>query len=238
MAKSFKKMICLILASWASSSVYASYPTVDEPFTEPQYHTGFYIGGQWGRGAQRLDNGDEQDALTGNILQLQASKTHGMVGRLDLGFDANEYFGIELGGARWPQGHYNESAVDLLGTTLGTGRAKVNTYDLDLLAKVTLPFNNGLGIFTKFGGAEVVSNTNLTGALSSFTPLVYRQANGRDYSLRPEVAAGVSYEFNLNWQMALDYSYILGRKSNSLNTNYQPDLHSWTLGVQYNFVTW
>lgn len=232
-----------------TTAAYAAYPTIEEPVAAD--HSGFYVGGDIGWGQQNLSSGrrDEPTVLdgagvvtnpgtAGNRVRLKGGSEDGIAGRIFIGYNVNEFFGVELGGAAWSQADYNGNIYDPTDTTfLGKARGNQNTWDIDLLAKVTYPFENGFKVFAKGGGAYVWSNTDISrNTMAINAPLTRAKADSSESELRPEAAVGIGYNIDDNWSVNAQYAYIWGNNDNPLKGGTIPDLQQATIGVQYNIT--
>ncbi len=232
-----------------SVAAFAAYPTIEEPVAVD--HSGFYVGGEVGWGRQDANSGSRQEPTffdstgavvvnpltAGNWVRLRGGSDDGWAGRINIGYNINQFFAVELGGGAWSDADYKWRAYDPTNTVfLGNGTGDVNSYMVDLLAKVTYPFENGFKVFAKGGGAYVWSNTDIKRTLIPFAPFVRTKADSSESEVRPEAAAGIGYNIDDNWSVSAQYTYIWGNNNNPLRGDNIPDLQMATVGVQYDVV--
>ncbi len=231
-----------------SITTYAAYPDIVEPPAPMEKTAGFYFGGEFGWGMAQL--GDvtrvEEEVIEGGVLvnSLTAGDTTrfgsgsqtGLTGRANLGYNINRFIAVELGGNAWEQATYSWRTYDVSGPQIARAGGDQLSYNIDLLAKLSYPFENGFLVYVKGGPAYVWSRSDINNSLRDFAPLTLRAAERSTKAFRPEAAAGAGYHVNENWSIHLQYLYLWGQKSDLLKSDYIPDLQQVTVGVQYNFV--
>ena len=173
-----------------------------------------------------------------NLVRVGDNNKSSVAGRINIGYNFNEYFAVEVGGAAWSQANADWSVYNSSGNTLlATGHGHLNSYDVDLLGKLTYPFSNGFKVFAKAGGAYVWSTRDLNSRLNTWAPIIRHRADETDSRLRPEAAAGIGYNIDDNWSVSAQYSYIWGNSNNFLRSdNAIPNLQMATVGVQYDIT--
>jgi opacity protein-like surface antigen len=183
-------------AALVCSSVYA------DPFT------GVYVGGQVGYGSINSDH-----HYWGN------NSDDGFAGRPYIGYQLNQYFGIETGYTFFSDNDHTWS--DGLGNVL---KLKTSVDQWDILLKVGMPFGcSGFRGDVKIGAADVMPDGKLT---LNGTEVA---SSHDDDQWDPAAGVGVSYFLNKN--VAVDVSYL--HTFGSGNQDFDTDLV--TLGVAYYF---
>ncbi len=241
----------VVASSVVASAAYAAYPAIEEPIAVD--NSGFYVGGEIGWGKQGLHHGDEGIEPTvfdsagaivnpdtaGNIVDVDNDNHGSFAGRINIGYNFNEFFAIELGGAGWSEADYDWDVYNPAGTLLlASGHGDVNSYAIDLLGKVTYPFANGFKVFAKGGAAYVWSSYDLSNSLVPFAPILRHDADDSHSQLRPEAAVGIGYNIDDNWSVSAQYSYIWGNNHDhhDFHDNNVPSLQLATVGVQYDIT--
>lgn len=203
---------------------------------------GFVIGLQGGVAV--FDNGNgPKDGFNdlANLLRPFSSKivtesnSVPAVGRVYLGWDFNQYFGIETG----LSGFSNTS--DKLEATFLNGRQfnekfTYETYAWDIFGKASLPFSPSFSAYAKLGAAYVnyKIKKETTGVLDqSRTNSAFRPAGG----------LGINYNFSDNFGMDLSWLCILGKSKTSyvrpMVRNLDsviPTTNSFLLGIHYKIL--
>ena len=129
------------------------------------------------------------------------------------GYNFDQYFGVEAA--------YNKLASTKFEAT-GMTTAKINLYDIDLLAVGYLP---------------VAGNVDLVGKLG----LAYLKQTQKNFaenystnSYRPKIALGASYAIQPNMDLQATYSRIF-KKGNVSDDKYNPNIDMFAISFNYSF---
>jgi OmpA-OmpF porin, OOP family len=122
----------------------------------------------------------------------------GVAGMAFGGMQFNEYLGVELGYTKFS--NMNTSASDGFSSANGT----IKSYATDLVAKVTLPLQNGLNLYGKVGGAYLWEQATVT-----VTDGPFRATDRNTESkIMPAFGLGASYDINSNVTGDLAWMHI------------------------------
>ncbi len=205
-------------------------------------NSGFYVRAQGGYDIL----GKDSETLPTQLLQarfnptiqINRKKSDGFVGGAAVGYDVNQYFGVETG-----FNYLNSIQREYTGTETvnGTpvtysGKQEIALYDFDVLGKATIPFNQFYG-FLEGGAAYVHAGygalpLNLRTATDLGT-LSTMPAKTRGF-IRPVAGVGVGYNVTNNVAVDVSYQRIFG-KDNVDQAAYLPNLNLVSLGVTYKF---
>lgn len=182
--------------------------------------TGFYVGGQAGYG------NPDYDVSNSNVPNVSFSKDEGgLAGRAYVGYQFNQYFGVETGYTLFSDNTYKFSGPG------GSANLKFETQQWDILAKAGMPFGcSGFRGDIKAGAAYVMSKLNATDFSGSDS----------DNSWNPAAGASLTYNFNKNFAVDVSYLHTFGSSSSIRNhfknDNFSPNTNLTTLGVSYLFA--
>jgi len=176
--------------------------------------TGVYVGGQVGYGA-----------VSNNNHWWSDNNDDGFAGRPYIGYQFNQYFGIETGYTFFSENKNtwsNSWGVDI------TRKDRVEQWDI--LLKAGMPFgNSGFRGDIKVGAADVMPNTDWSWSGNSSWNSSWGTRDHDDDQW--DAAAGVGVSYFLNKNVALDISYLHAFGSDNCN----PDTDLVTFGVAYYF---
>src|SRR3990167_3624373 len=178
---------------------------------------GFYLGGQLGQ--TNIHN----KAKTVEINSGSSSVTptnKGIGERIFVGYQFDDYIGIEAGGI-----HYADSTYKV---SNGCSNPRTQQNAIDFLGKFSYPFSSiGVDLFAKAGFAYV--NSYNTGTLDSGNLSSCGCTNTSKYSARPAAGFGVSYDITQNW--VADFSFNRMFSGSTIQTS---DFIA--LGISYHIV--
>ena len=187
-------------------------------------NSGFYVGGQVGRDWMRA-----KSQTASGLTAKKGSHTGGFAGRLDAGYDFNQYLSAEMGYTYL--GSYDTQISPLPATF------KRSLYAFDAMGKVTYPFADKLFVFVGAGAAYVHSDYT-SGTMFGVN---YTGENGLKHgAIRPKAELGVGYNLTDNVALDLSYSRIFGVGSPmtndlQLNKKYLPNIDMLGVGLTYKF---
>ena len=195
----------LLIALAASSAVGLSLPTFAHNAS-----AGVYIGGQLGWGEANHENHDRHHSEeTVRQTERHHHNNHktqdGFAGRAYLGYQFNQYVGLETGAAGISSDngshhhHHNDGNESGARDSDSHDDWKVKTWEWDLLARFGTPF--GDSCFrgdVKVGAAAVFVSNNNHGH--------HGHHDNDDAKFGPAAGAGISYNFTQN--VAMDVSYL------------------------------
>jgi opacity protein-like surface antigen len=159
-------------------------------------------------------------SIEGVSTQIQED---GVAGRAYLGYQFNQYFGVETG--------YNVFSPTTYSYN-GVSAARLKTEAWDVLAKIGTPFgDSGFSGNLKAGVTNVMTNVDRGLLVSSAesAPAYTSGASFNDWD--PTAGAGIAYNFNKN--LAMDISYLHTFATGGVTT---PSTDLVTLGVSYLFA--
>jgi opacity protein-like surface antigen len=208
----FKLLSAMALACGLASVVYAAGP-------------GFYLGA--GIGMSKLNNQERSIVINpnGTTATVNPSNT-GVGGRIYLGYQANNYFGMEMGGSYYTPSKYK--VTGLAGNALCSDPTiKQSTYEF--LATGTLPFfTSGLSVFGKAGLA--VAMQSQSGSLESSSGTCGGTDRAKT-SAEPAFIVGLGYDITQNWMADISFMHVQQVASGGVKS---ADLA--TIGLSYHFV--
>ncbi|MBX9586368.1 MAG: outer membrane beta-barrel protein [Gammaproteobacteria bacterium] len=192
-----------------------------------EFQPGFYIGLQAGF-AQTWWS--DLDSITDNFpsLGLHWEGTHGdWAARGDVGYDFNEFFAVELGLAYFKAGRNTLTTVPG-GLTLYDQHPKA--FAVDLVAKLSLPLDNGFRLFTK-AGAHFTKAAHAPIFLDDAT-IVADQENRKV----AQVLFGVGASYAITNSFSADLTWTFYRGTSTFDDKYMPNTDLYTLGLAYKFA--
>lgn len=173
--------------------------------------TGVYVGGQVGWGDPSYSD------------HWGSTDEGGVAGRPYVGYQFNQYLGVETGYTFFSDNTYH---IDAWGMTFDK---KISTEQWDVLLKAGMPFgNSGFRGDVKVGAADVMPDVRWSGDTGSWND-TWRHNKNDD---RWDVAAGAGVSYFLNKNVAVDLSYLHAFGSNG---NCSPDTDFVAVGVSYYF---
>jgi opacity protein-like surface antigen len=179
------------------------------PYADSSFNAaGFVIGLEGGYADTHWDN------LAVTHLSISDS---GFAGRAFLGYDFNQYFGVESGFIFLPDAKFSVDNID--------ADAKIRNYAIDLLAKVSVPVTSGFKLYAKAGAGYFNSK------LSSSLPGEEGQTNSH---VGPAFGVGAGYEVVPNLTINLSWMRYSGH-GKVFSDNYQPNPDVVLLGLSYKF---
>lgn len=139
--------------------------------------TGLYLGASVGSGHYRhICNGTPAGASCDN---------DDVAGRAFVGWQFNQYFGLELGAAYLGKTQFEVAGVDV---------ASVRNRNVDLVGVFSYPIHSMFSVYGKAGIAR-----NRTTASTALIPGVLTSVSASDTSTNLTYGAGVRYNFTRNW---------------------------------------
>lgn len=181
------KKILLVCAVSAALSGVVMAQDANQSVADLLNHNGIYTNLQLGYGWTGYNSTDL------NIRGFDISKS-GFSGRIDVGYNFNEYFGAEIGYLYLPKIEFKN--INGYGINLSFRQTV-----FDLLAKGTLPLVNNFDAFVKGGLAWVHR-----GSVEASGYGVTISGSGSDNKAVPVLGIGSSYHFTEN--LTADISYL------------------------------
>jgi OmpA-like transmembrane domain len=176
---------------------------------------GIYVGAQLGWG-----NVDYKNASA--FFDTDVASEDGLAGRVYLGYQFNQYLGLETGFAAFST---QDIPADL---------GKIKTTQWDLLARVGMPFgDSGFRGDVKLGAAYVFADyeTSANAVVAGFSDVSSDE-------IKPIAGASLTYNFCSNVSVDLSYLHGFGHSnSNNFDDHWAPNTDLVTLGVSYLFPT-
>ena len=205
---SFKKTAVIATIACAASGMSAA--SLAATSMSNNNTSGFVVGVQGGYG----------DTHWSDLRNGSDVKDTGFAARGFIGFDLNQYFGIESGYTYLPK-------TTLKGVP--SSELEIKNYAIDLLAKLSIPVTPVFSLYAKAGGSYLNSKLEVSGLGSS-----------TETHIGPAFGVGAAYEVVPN--LAIDLSWMRFSGGNAFkdsNTGftqgYQPSPDVVLLGVSYKF---
>lgn len=174
--------------------------------------SGFYIGIQ--AGIANVDEGNGLDDYVDSVYNYYASLSNATAvtkksdqdsfgGHAFIGWSFNPYFALELGGSFLPDNEYQVLGNSTTGHKWDAD-LELETYDLDLMARLSLPLGDAWTIYARGGAAyeHVKLTDDATGGVQ------YDQTNT---GLRPIYGLGIAYHLTKNISFDASWTEILGK---------------------------
>lgn len=188
---------------------------------------GFYIQGQGGFVAI-IPGGSDFES---DLFDL----SDGGTGRLSGGYlwgDNNLNYGLETGVMIYPNARSSDSFLNLFDT-------KYEGFNLDLLGVLKYTFNCGFNVFAKAGLAYMhqhvtTDSINFTLFDAVNVPSV-QLADNTGNKIAPEIAAGIGYQFNPNFEINLALMSAITGSTSPVAANPVATTSSVMLGLAYHF---
>jgi len=213
-----KKSVLAIAALSLSAAAIANDGAYGVP-SNPSFSSdsGFVVGIQGGYGDNHWGDYSPYGSLSsfpGNNIS-----TSGFAARGYVGFDFNQYIGLETGYTYLP-------TTDV---TLFTGVPQFNikSYAIDLLAKLSVPITNVFGLYAKAGGSYLHSNFS--------NSLAAPAGDSSSSNIGPAFGVGAEYEVIPNLAIDLSWMRFSGQSNQSVGESYQPSPDVVLLGISYKF---
>lgn len=214
----FKKIVLTSFAAISAITFNAALAGgVDSPVPaeQPVTYSGTYIDVNLGYGMR--DWSDVQDFTGTSTSNING----GFTGNLDVGYQFNEYWSLELGGIYLP--YFSETRAG-------------NTDDFYTWAayggvKLSVPLVQNLFGFGKVAAAynDVEGNSNLVQVNA------INRAGDSSY-WEPLFAFGLQYYFNQNISINAQYTFLSGWGQQNAAQGRTPNLNSFTVGAGYKFA--
>ncbi|TNH04649.1 porin OmpA [Testudinibacter sp. TR-2022] len=187
----------------------------------PQANT-FYAGAKagWASYHDGLTQFERLDGLkTGH---QRNSVTYGVFG----GYQITDNLAVELG-----YDDFGRNKVKYKGQTIG----KHTAHGTHLTLKASYPVLADLDVYARVGAALVRSDYKTYD--DSFVGSGFPGRRGHDLSTSAVFAGGLEYAIIPSLALRVEYQWLnnVGKKSNSLSTDYRPDVGSVTAGLSYRF---
>jgi OmpA-OmpF porin, OOP family len=199
----FKKIVALSIVGLTSISASTSFAT---PAQTP--YAGLQLG--WGNVHQSIGH------VPAPIHFSQ--KDTGLAGRLNVGYQIDDTWGVEMGWTRFSDATFRGSYAGI-----GLASANIKTNTIDLVVKGSVPVANQVKAFGKLGAAYVMSRASAN--------VVGYHYSDKQNKLLPTATAGVSYEFSD--QVSADLSYTRVQKVGNTKLVNSTDFVG--IGLTYSF---
>lgn len=177
-------------------------------------NSGFVVGIQGGYADLHWDNlfnVTATDFLGSEHFDFDTKDT-GFAARGFVGYNINQYFGLETGYTYLPK------------TTFGNvNELEIKTYAIDLLAKLSVPVTPVFNVYAKAGGSYLSSKIEIPSESRTNT------------HFGPAFGVGAAYEVVPN--LAIDLSWMRFSGQGEIGDNYQPSPDVALLGISYKFPT-
>jgi OmpA-OmpF porin, OOP family len=190
---------------------------------------GIYIGGQVGYGKAGYGS-DIRDFF--KSAPNSNTDEGGIAGRGYVGYQFNQYIGIETGYTIFSD-HTYKGYDSYNGYGLSV-EDKLKTDAWDILGKVGMPFgNSGFSGNVKAGVAYIMAKSELSASSSGTTVSVSDETN----AWKPVAGAGVAYNFNKNLAVDVSYLHYFGSNSHLFDRNISaPNADFVGVGISYRFA--
>jgi len=209
------------------------------PEASPQY-TGVYLGANAGYAFRNWrDNGLLQQYITtfqgGNAFgSFNNGRDGGTVGVV-LGYQFNEFIGLEGGWNYLPQMHY----IVPDGNTLLLGNdMTVNSWLAYIAVKLAVPIYPNMYLFGKLGAVYLRNRASFSSGTSAAILSAMLPTMGSYWA--PLFAGGIQYYFNWHWSINFQYLYARGYRKVPLGASLthfpSPDTNLFTLGFEFRFM--
>jgi OOP family OmpA-OmpF porin len=163
--------------------------------------SGMYLGGQLGSSnTHNVVRNVQTNSIPATIAVRP--KNTGLGERLFLGYQFNEYAGMEAGFTHYAASDYNVPA------TVSCNNPALRENAFDLVGKGIIPFStSGFSVFAKAGLAVV--STGMSGSLNTNTTLNACGSSTSNNTVRPTVGIGAGYDLSQNWVADLSWARVL-----------------------------
>jgi opacity protein-like surface antigen len=162
--------------------------------------TGFYIGVEGGK--SYFHNKKQTLATTTGTTTLNPSNT-GVGGGAYLGYNLNDYFGLEAGYTHYAPTLYTIPSGATLAVGNPSGHPSISANGVHFVGKGMWPIGTtGLGLFGKAGVAIIRSTKSGTFTTGS--------GGGTTNYFRPTAGVGVSYNLTQNWEADVSVRRVFG----------------------------
>lgn len=231
-----------VLSVAVLSSLFAGTVFAAGSHTAQNDHGHFYGTVQLGYGGMDLDN---SYSYTNSRIKVGADKTkkNGLAYRLAGGylFKLNNQWelGPELGFESYAKNEYDLGIAGAASgfNVTGTGTAKVEGFNIDLLLNAHYHFNNNLYAIGKVGAAYV-SEKGTEATILSITGQgqAAQSASGTDHAVLAKLGLGLGYDINTQLSADFTVNSTFGGTGASDITSDKPDnVRTYLLGLSYHF---
>jgi opacity protein-like surface antigen len=177
---------------------------------------GFYLGAQAGW-ANTGDTISFNNSTLANSYDTFTSTNRNNVfaGGAFLGYQFSPFVAAQLGYTKLSNAKSSYTGTDndpIFGQSTDHASATLKTQIVDLVGKVMFPIQcSGVGLYAKAGAAYVdeTVNVNVTSS-DAFGNSVSGSGSDSTHPIRPEVGAGISFDFSPNLVGDVGYTYIDG----------------------------
>lgn len=194
--------------------------------------SGVYVG--LGLGASHMDTpddyliGSEFSDIYGLLKQTKPSALSFPAGKAFIGYNFNEYFGLEANYMHFAQAKYT--------STFGTTANAEYTYDLNsfnLVGKGYLPISDtGINLYGLAGAGYVISKQAAEGRAPNYTV----SGSNTEGQIRPLAGAGISYDFgDSGVSSSLEYNHMFGQGDVKSDASAIPSADMVSFNLAYNF---
>jgi hypothetical protein len=177
---------------------------------------GFYLGGAVAASFQHNKKQTLQtgggDGFPSDGTETVSPSNRGVGERFFLGYNLNNYFGLEGGFTHYAPTTYKVPADPELSIGNPTGNPAITANGFDFVAKGMLPiFNSGVDVVGKAGFA-IIGSTKAGTFSTTYNDDegVNVTSNGATNYARPTAAIGVSYDFSQSWTADFTESHVFG----------------------------
>lgn len=226
----FKQFVIGMAAAGSLGLATVASADVDNSSLTDSNDSGFYVKGQVG--AARFNGGDkvlnfQADPLGENLHPIISTiKSNQASGRAAIGYNFNQYLAIESGFnylGSFYQGFKGNQTFFPSKVYYG-GTVSERMYALDLIGKVTIPFNKFFAFVD--GGAASVTTSYKDGVLHTSTyitddskaiPNSFKLSSFTKNHISPVAGAGLGYNLSENVAVDVSYNRIFGIQSKYLS---------------------
>lgn len=184
---------------------------------------GIYLGGQ-------LGFGDTYQSPQNAAFNARASGgSGGLAGRIFGGYQFTQYIAAEMGYTKFSNSNVTYTDYSTFFATTYRGSVPIESYAIDLVAKGTLPLQNGFSLFGKLGVAyinEFAGNVTIYNASGTHAENFYIN----DDTLLPTFGLGAGYDVTQNLTTDVSWMHIQHTGTSNIQST---DLVA--AGVSYHF---
>lgn len=194
---------------------------------------GFYAGA--GAGLSVQDTPDQYifSGTPTNATLEQSRERGGLGGRAYVGYNFNEYFGLEGSYARIADSNYKSTISNSINNYNATIDYTMNTYNLVGKAYLPLGAARNFNLYALAGVAYVNSQIDVNEALNGRTLSKFTQTNNK---FRPTYGVGASYDIPAtNISTNLEFAAMKGEGDTNTSAKAIPNAGLLSLNVSYNF---
>ena len=213
MKKSLLKsaLVLAVASAGVFSTSYAALTNTDSLSSDNT--AGFIVGIQGGYAETHWSDAPLFSILNSSISDdsIFNIKDKGFTTRGFIGYDFNQYFGLETGYTYLPS-----TKVNFFDQSY-----KIKNYGIDVLGKLSVPVTNVFKVYAKAGGVYLHSKTDIADLDNTSTS-----------HIGPAFGVGAAYEIIPN--LSIDASWMRFSGNTDIN-NYQPSPDVFLLGASYKF---